>query len=46
MAKSVALFMPMMADGGAERVMLNLAHGIAARGDEGDAELGARHRRS
>ena len=38
MTKSVALFMPMMADGGAERVMLNLAHGIAARGDH-TAEL-------
>ena len=31
MTRTIALFMPMMSDGGGERVMLNLANGIAAR---------------
>ena len=31
MTRKIALFMPMMSDGGGERVMLNLANGIAAR---------------
>lgn len=31
--KKIALFMPSLANGGAERVMLNIARGIAARND-------------
>lgn len=36
----VAIFLPMLAGGGAERVMLNLANGLAAKGKRVDLVLG------